>query len=676
MMSRCSTLRRRQFWYLGALSIVCLLTGSQPQQPPACVFDVPGLQLEIARLFRAGDYAEAERRCRTVTELAPYDAGACYNLACVLARQDKTEEALASLQQAVALGFRDPQILTTDQDLAGLRDHPQFQKALAYATVAASRVQAFQRPDSVQPAPLEDAVATVDASNTAWDASLGIFRSYFDLDTAPPATEPVVQGFEPAGRHLLAWYAAGTAAGNRGDLYDNHDNDHSNMRYAMFPQLTRIEFAESVRQRRLHHGLQTQFLYNGVTIGNSSTAIVSGPLWRSQARLALTTPRGQAMLFVQYRSNHLYVYPEHRDHDPGHNRDNGGGYGDVFACNTPYMIISQGSSGSDRVFLQAIAATLAAFRPEVKTELARTGTLMPTVQMIFRHCNRGVAGDNNYTRGVAHPTVFDGNRLDAALMVHMAHAITRETLPPLVQLHVVEEDQAVPDRDYFAGPHTERLFDTPSAVARVVRGMSYFRRMVVSAENSRALNGQPLTYHWSVLRGDAEGIQIKPLNDAGSVVELRVPYHERRPIAPGSEMHSNRVDIGAFVHNGHYYSAPAFVTFFYLDNERREYDQQQRIRLVDYADPQVAKNYVDPAFDVPKQWRDEYHYADSGQLTGWTRFRGESSEQFTADGLLVTKVDAQGRASQARRVRYVLQPRDKQPAVLQQEPTDEVVALP
>ena len=58
-------------------------------------------------------------------------------------------------------------------------------------------------------------------------------------------------------------------------------------------------------------------------------------IWRSQARLALSKPRTAALLFLQYRGNHLYLYPEHRDHDPGHN-GSGNGYGDVFAVNDDF----------------------------------------------------------------------------------------------------------------------------------------------------------------------------------------------------------------------------------------------------------------------------------------------------------------------------------------------------
>jgi len=92
-----------------------------------------------------------------------------------------------------------------------------------------------------------------------------------------------------------------------------------------------------------------------------------------------------------------------------------------------------------------------------------------------------------------------------------------------------------------------------------------------------------LKHHWVVLRGDEERIQITPQNESGSVVEIAVSYHGRRPVAAGSKLESNRVDIGAFVHNGKYYSAPAFVTFFSLDHESRTYDNDGRPIEIGYG---------------------------------------------------------------------------------------------
>lgn len=629
----------------------------EPVAEAPCVFDLPALQLRqtaslraIATLLTRGEYEQAEKLLRQAIERVPHDANSHYNLACVLARQGRNDEAFAALEKSVELGFRNAKHMEADEDLKSLREDDRFKETIKKA---AEPLEA--KPEGwhyqVTPAEIQDGQVLVGESNTAWNAKLGVFHTLFKLERNATADRPIAVGLGKAGDLLRTWYEEGTAAGNHGDLYDNHDSDHSNMNFKAFPQLTRIEFSEEARKRRVHHGLQLSFLYNGITIGNSSTALTSGPFWRSQARHALTNPRGAGLLYLQYMGNHMYFYPEHRDHDP---QVDGKGHGDVFAANTPYMIVSQGSSGSDRAFMNAIVATLAAFRPEVKQKLAKSGALMAAVQMIFRSSsNKMVETPADYLTGKAHPTVFDGRQIQMDKMVTLAHDMTPESLPPMVQLKVIEEDQAVVGRDYFDMGPRERMFDTPCAIARVVKSTKYDRRMVVSAQASKDLDGKPLTYHWIVLRGDADRIRINKLDDDGSQVELIVPYHERRPISSGSKMESNRVDIGVFVDNGQHYSAPGFVCFYYLDNEKRVYDDQHRIQVLDYTDPAVKGRYVDPLLDLPKDWRDEYRYADDGSLLGWTRIRGEDRQEFTADGELILEKDDDGKPSKTTPVRYI-----------------------
>jgi hypothetical protein len=642
---------------------------AEPAQPS--VFDLPALQaayartnMAVAALFARGEFPQAEALLRKAVAALPFDAAARYNLACALAEQGKKDEALAELAKSVDLGFRDAKHIEDDKDLVSLHPDPRYAAAVKKAGEPLTQpVEGWKY--TVKPAEQQDGQVMVSEANTAWDGRLGVFRVLFKLERSATADKPVCVGYGQAGELLRGWYQEGAAAGNHGDVYDNHDGDHSNMCYDTFPQITRIEFSDEAKKRGLHHGLNLHMFYNAITLGNSSTAITGGPFWRSQPRHALTQPNGVALLYLQYVGNHLYFYPEHRDHDPGHNgtevtpegQKKESGHGDVYPANTPYMIISQGSSGSDRPFMDAAAATLAAFRPEVKAELAKAGVLMPTLQMIFRMSNKMVAQPDDYLTGKAHPTVFEGGQLDVAKMVTMAHNMTPDVLPPMVQLKVVDEDETVVGRDYFDFAARERLCDTPCAIARVVKATKYARRMLVTAEASKDLQGKPLTFHWAVLRGDGDAIKINKLNDSGSQVELLVPYHERRPITPGSAIESNRVDIGAFVNNGTYYSAPAFISFFYLDNQKRVYDAQHRIMSVDYADPQVKDNYVDPVLDLPKDWRDEYHYAPApgsdGALTGWTRVRGSAKESFTADGQLIVKTDDAGKPVQTAAVRYV-----------------------
>ncbi|HPD14383.1 MAG TPA: putative Ig domain-containing protein [Planctomycetota bacterium] len=381
---------------------------------------------------------------------------------------------------------------------------------------------------------------------------------------------------------LRQWAAEGTAAGNLGDFYDNRDRGHSLLNTQPYPQLDRVEYSKEQLDRRMDWALQLRFLYPHVTFGNSSTA--SGdPNLGSNPRHALLNPGAAQVLHTHYLRSHLYIYPEHRDHDPGHN-GRGGGYGDLFPANTPYFIISQGSSGSDQPFMRAVPYTLAAFRPEVKALLIQRGLLMPTVQMILRRCGKGVNKPEDYLTGAAHPTVFEGSEVSALRMVQLAHEIQRDNVPPLAQIAAVEEDLALNGVDYFDDPRLgERFFETPVVIARLVRSAKHTRRMVVSAKGSFDANNRPLTYHWVVLRGDASRIKITPVEKDGSVAELLVPYHERRPVAPGSPLESNRVDIGVFVHNGVYYSPPAFVCFYSLDDEARTYDDQGRIREMYYG---------------------------------------------------------------------------------------------
>lgn len=384
---------------------------------------------------------------------------------------------------------------------------------------------------------------------------------------------PICTLKEKEGQLLRTWYAEGTAAGNIGDFYENRDRGHTKPTLSDLPQLQKFTYTPEQRARGGDYAVQRTVL-PPVVIGNSSTS--SHPMrGGSNGRQCYSTAQGMQLFYRQYVGGNVYVYPEHLDHDLGHHGDPG--YGDLFPTNTPYVIISQGSSGSDTAFVKAVAYTLAAFRPEVKKTLIENGLLMPTVQMILRRTNKTLDGPNEYLTGKAHPTVFDRKNIDKLKMVELAHEIRLTNIPPVVRLKVQKEDQPRDGVDYFELGRSEKLADTPSAIARIFRGRQYRRKMVVSAEDTFDLNKRAMTFHWVVLRGDADRIRITKLNDSGTVAEIDVPYHERRPVAEGSPLESNRVDIGVFADNGAYCSAPAFVTFCFLNSEMRTYDAAGRV---------------------------------------------------------------------------------------------------
>lgn len=397
--------------------------------------------------------------------------------------------------------------------------------------------------------------------------------------TTPLSDIPIAVKGSEIGDMLRKWYANGTAAGNMGDYYDNRDGGHSLLNLTPYPQLQKIEYTEEQIKTHQNWSLQKKILPQ-VVFGNSSTS-ASPNQGGSNSRNYYASSGGLAFLFKQYVSNNLYIYPEHRDHDPGHNGI--GGYGDIFPTNTPYLITSQGSSGSDQPFMRAMPYVLAAFRPEVKKRLSQTGMLMPTIQMILRINNPQLLSSKDYLTGKAHPTVFPGAIVNTQGMVAMAHGITLSDMPPIALIKAVKEDTPVNGIDYFEPELTEKLADTPAVIARVFRGANYYRKIVISAEDSRDLNNRLLKFYWVVLRGDPKRIKIEYRNPSRSVAEITIPYQERTPIADDPQLESNRIDIGVFVHNGAYYSPPAFVTFYTLDTEARAYGSDGRPLEIAYG---------------------------------------------------------------------------------------------
>ena len=277
---------------------------------------------------------------------------------------------------------------------------------------------------------------------------------------------------------------------------------------------------------------------------------------------------------------------------------------------------------------------------------------MLVVQMILRRSQKSVQSDDDYYSGIAHPVVFQASELDTLRMVSMAHDLTIGTLPAMVRIQVVAEDLGVPGRDYFHPFAAEKLFDTPSAVARVYRTVSQQRRMVVDAHSSADVNGRRLTFRWVVLQGDPDKVRIQPLNSNAAKAEIIFQWHPRSPISGMPGMHSNRIDVGVFADNGQTPSLPAFVSSFTLANEDRAY-VDGRIQSIDYGTTGICERYVDPLIDIPKRWRDEYQYSSENELLGWRRiFPTAKRQQFTADGRMIRKRDPEGTPIEFRNVGY------------------------
>ena len=406
--------------------------------------------------------------------------------------------------------------------------------------------------------------------------------------------------------------AQGKAAGFGGIAYDNRDRGHSSLPIDMFPRLARWSYSTELRVAGLDFGLAGSIILPGMTFGNSSTAVTRGPYPRSLPRYAMTYPGEPERAFHLYESNQLYVYPEHRDHDEP----------DLFPANWPYMITSQGSSGSDKPFLRAIALALASFGPETRQRLREEGLIAPTLRMILRRSQSSVLSGRAYRSSIAHPTVFESAGISPERMVAMAATMRAASIAPMVRLEVEQEDFST-----TAGldGRSEHLFDTPSAISRLWRGLEYTHEMLVSAEATRDPNDRKLTFSWVLLRGDPNKVRITPLDPSGIRARVSIDWHDAFVVGANKKRLSNRVDIGVIASNGVNDSAPAFISIAFPSHQLREYStsaehssEVPRLVSIDY-DAIARGAQFDPILFWSAPWSDIYQYDNHGQLSGWTR---------------------------------------------------------
>jgi hypothetical protein len=449
------------------------------------------------------------------------------------------------------------------------------------------------------------------------------------LELPKPASDvPIIgpRNTQDGVRLLRVLSGQGDVNGFEGVLYDNRDRRHSRLDPELYPSLTFLKYGPALIADGHDFGLAGRIFLPGVVFGNSSAAMTGGHAPRSLPRLAMTTDFWRAVTPKLYINNHIYVYPEHRDYDAE----------DRFPVNWPYMIISQGSSRSDKRFLNAIALTLAALPRDTFDFLKKNGLVAPTLQMVLRRNLEPVSSRAEYLSGAAHPVVFDGKLVRTGRMVAQAAELRPADIPPVVQLRVVSEEFSKADG---LARLSERFLDTPSAIGRLWRGFAWDREMEITAADTSAPNNRPLTFEWRLLRGDPQRVWIEPQAPDGRTARIRVAWHdpwtEPVPGSDDSERRVSRVDIGVFANNGVHDSAPAIISIDFPRHQTRRYsagpDGEQRLVSIDYTAKERGI-YFDPLLYWSAPWTDTARYDKSGALLGWDRqYANESTSRFVAE---------------------------------------------
>lgn len=428
---------------------------------------------------------------------------------------------------------------------------------------------------------------------------------------------------------LRRYDVRGVLNGFDGILYDNRDRDHSRLNPSEFPRLHHLRYSDDLKEANADYGPAGTILFPAVVFGNSSTALTDGADARSLPRFTMTTPDGPDTTAMLYFNNHIYVYPEHRDYDRA----------DRYPAYWPYQVISQGSSGSDQPFLRAMAATLAAFPADTLDYMRDAGLVAPTLQMILRRNLRTVNGMEQYLTGKGHQPVLTASELRPARMVAHAAALRPEAVPPIARISVLEEDF----RDTAGlAQLSEKLYDTPAAIARVWRGFEGQKTLTLSAQDTVDPQGRPMTYTWRLLQGDPDRVRITPIAN-GQQARIMIVWHDPYEIAvPDRDrtrrIETSRVDVGLFASTGREQSAPAVLSVLFPAHQKRTYGRSNtgglRLAKVDY-DAMGRGAYFDPRLYWSAAWTDTAVYNTRGSLTAWER-------RFSDENRAVSQIPADG----------------------------------
>lgn len=527
-----------------ALSLACLLaisTGSAANSQGMSVFDRPAILVQQLEALADMGQGRINKAASAVEKLlADYPSVPENHLvaAILYGRQGNTDAARTAMEAAVDRGLTPFQVSEQAAALVQLGGDQWYRALLRRAEERAPSIT--RAPD---PAPVQGQEAIVAEDNTVWDPDALALRPAFTFPSPAFAARNPAASDDEAGRLLNDLVRTGQAAGNLGDLYVNLDRNHSRLRMKAFPQLSFVGFGDAARTRNLDFGLNIAWMFDGPAFGNASVGVKG---MHSLARYALQDARVTQQLYRQYRSNQIFVYPAVRDYAPWKI--------DRFTANTPYVVVTEGKSGSDRPVLEAIANALAALRPDVKQTLVEKGLVAPVLQMLLRRARLADDSVDAYLSAAAHPPVIDGTSIDRLRLIRLANAITVDTIPPYLEIELSG-----------AAGDSQGLFATPAAVSRIVSpGAGAPASVRVQTRLVETGPAGSAEIRWVIVEGDPGKIRIEQTgNPLGGEYAITIAPHDRRTSLSGRDVQTDRVDIAGFAVSGDAVSPPVFINLYY-----------------------------------------------------------------------------------------------------------------
>jgi hypothetical protein len=254
-----------------------------------------------------------------------------------------------------------------------------------------------------------------------------------------------------------------------------------------------------------------------------------------------------------YRESKLAFFPEHRDH----------GIVDVYPGQWPWVMFSQGSSGSELDEVRKLLLTLGVLPADVRARLHETRTLGPFAQYVMRRSR--VASDSAYLTPAGHLTVFP-DADNTAAMLDLATAITAAEAPPVVAVEVTDRTEPA-SWNVRVRPNTPyaRDYDHAGTAPTDTAGEM---RILIDLTTSEDADGDTLVYFPRVVRGDAATVTLERLDETGTQWAITTPYPADQVVnLDGQDRTVGRVTIAFVAHDGTWLSAPSYVSVSNRDGD-------------------------------------------------------------------------------------------------------------
>ena len=527
-----------------------------------------------------------------------------YNLACAMSLQKRADEAFEALEQAVAAGFDDAEHAEKDVDFANIKSDARFARLVAAMRVVAEKAP----PHGVEPLHPAGGDCIVGEANVHYNAFAQSYRCA--IDTTDRKTVVFIGNDQ------------GRAAPCEGLLEPSFDEEADDLGAISESACFHFEYDPDGKNREL---------WCPTIVANAEEK----EDFFSCIPASLAADGESANCELRHEQwNVLGVYAA---------KGFGADGTDPLPFWCPGFIAHSGGVEEGDKFVKLAADIIRALPFEVVEEGFPVGQL---VQKIVRSSQKGVEGEEGFKSGRAMRPVLDFADVDVDRAIAAAKSVDPKHLPPMSPFFV----KATP-----AFPAT--ILDGDFMIVQSAHHAGVIanwidRTGVLDVEFKLA--DEDASVEWKVLAGDAGRVSFEPMGSGRT--RIRIDWHEpfEEKFPSGRRLKSARVDIGCFAVRDGAASMPSVVSVYFPPTQRREYEPDGRLRFVDYTDckwPGILFSACPRG-----AWRDEPHYFGdkADEVTGWTRYMtsadgGVTTEEFTAEGLVVMTRDELGRPKRCRK---------------------------